>query len=57
MLLPLVRAATSPVDCAALILLLIIIVTRIVPIWFINLLGHYGYDYQLTATDSRRRAT
>lgn len=56
MLLPLVRAATSPVDCAALILLLIIIVTRIVPIWFIDLLGH-GYDYQLTATDSRRRAT
>ena len=44
---PRVRATTSPVDYLALILLLIIIITGVVPTIFINLLGH-GYDYRTT---------
>jgi len=47
LLVPRVRATTSPVDYVALILLLIIIVTGVVPTLFINLLGH-GYDYRVT---------
>ena len=47
LLVPRVRATTSPVDYVALILLLIIIITGIVPTLFVNLLGH-GYDYRVT---------
>ena len=47
LLVPRVRATTSPVDYMALILLLIIIITGIVPTLFVNLLGH-GYDYRTT---------
>src|SRR5262249_20124853 len=47
LLVPRVRATTSPVDYVALILLLIIILTGIVPTLFVNLLGH-GYDYRTT---------
>ena len=42
-----VRATTSPVGYVALILLLIIIVTGVVPTLFVNLFGH-GYDYRTT---------
>ena len=47
LLVPRVRATTSPVDYLALILLLIIIVTGVVPTLFVNLFGH-GYDYRTT---------
>jgi len=47
LLVPRVRATTSPVDYVALILLLAIIVTGIVPTLFVNLFGH-GYDYRTT---------
>jgi hypothetical protein len=46
LLVPRVRA-TSPVDYVALILLLVIIVTGVVPTLFVNLFGH-GYDYRTT---------
>lgn len=42
-----VRAATSPVDWVALILLAIVIVTGIIPTIFVNLFGS-GYDYRET---------
>lgn len=44
---PRVRATTSFVDYAALILLLVVIITGIVPTIFENLLGP-GYDYRTT---------
>jgi hypothetical protein len=44
LLVPRVRATTSPVDYVALILLLIVIITGIVPTIGVNLFGH-GYDY------------
>jgi nitrate reductase gamma subunit len=44
---PRVRATTTPVDYVALILLLVIIVTGIIPTLFVNLLGD-GYDYRST---------
>ena len=47
LLVPRVRATTSPVDWVTLILLLVIIVTGIIPTLFINLFGH-GYDYRTT---------
>ena len=47
LLVPRVRATTSPVDYVALILLLVIIVTGVVPTLFVNLFGH-GYDYRTT---------
>jgi nitrate reductase gamma subunit len=47
LLVPRVRATTSPVDYVALILLLAIIVTGVVPTLFVNLLGD-GYDYRVT---------
>ncbi|HEX6470897.1 MAG TPA: respiratory nitrate reductase subunit gamma [Streptosporangiaceae bacterium] len=47
LLVPRVRATTSPVDYVALVLLLVIILTGIAPTIFINLLGH-GYDYRNT---------
>ena len=52
LLVPRVRATTSPVDYLALILLLIIIITGVVPTIFINLLGHGT----TTAPPSRRSA-
>jgi nitrate reductase gamma subunit len=45
LLVPRVRATTSPVDYVTLILLLVIILTGIIPTVFINLLGH-GYNYR-----------
>jgi nitrate reductase gamma subunit len=45
LLVPRLRATTSPVDYLALILLLVIIVTGVVPTLFVNLFGH-GYDYR-----------
>lgn len=42
---PRVRATTSTVDYAALILLLVVIITGVVPTIFVNLFGH-GYDYR-----------
>ncbi len=42
---PRVRATTSPIDWVALILLLIVILTGVVPTVFVNLLGH-GYNYR-----------
>ena len=42
LLVPRVRATTSPVDWVALILLLIVIVTGIIPTLFVNLLGWNG---------------
>ena len=47
LLVPRVRATTSPVDYLALILLLVIIVTGVAPTLFVNLFGH-GYDYRAT---------
>ena len=47
LLVPRVRATTSPVDYLALVLLLVIIVTGVVPTLFVNLFGH-GYDYRAT---------
>jgi hypothetical protein len=47
LLVPRVRATTSPVDHVTLVLLLVIIVTGIVPTLFVNLFGH-GYDYRTT---------
>ena len=47
LLVPRVRATTSPVDWVTLILLLAIIVTGIIPTLFINLFGP-GYDYRTT---------
>jgi nitrate reductase gamma subunit len=47
LLVPRVRATTTPVDYVALILLLAIIVTGIIPTIGINLFGH-GYDYRTT---------
>jgi nitrate reductase gamma subunit len=47
LLVPRVRATTSPVDYIALILLLIVILTGIAPTIGVNLLGH-GYDYRTT---------
>jgi nitrate reductase gamma subunit len=44
---PRVRATTAPIDYAALILLLIVIITGIVPTVFVNLLGS-GYNYRTT---------
>jgi nitrate reductase gamma subunit len=44
---PRVRATTTPVDYVALILLLAIIVTGVIPTIGINLFGH-GYDYRTT---------
>src|SRR5262245_6336148 len=45
LLVPRVRATTSPVDYVALILLLVVILTGIVPTLFVNLFGS-GYDYR-----------
>ena len=45
LLVPRVRATTSRVDYVALVLLLVIIVTGVVPTLFVNLLGP-GYDYR-----------
>lgn len=47
LLVPRVRATTSPVDYVALVLLLIVIVTGVIPTIFVNLFGH-GYDYRTT---------
>jgi len=47
LLVPRVRATTSPVDYVALILLLIVILTGIAPTIGVNLFGH-GYDYRTT---------
>jgi nitrate reductase gamma subunit len=47
LLVPRVRATTSPIDYVALILLLIVILTGIAPTIGVNLLGH-GYDYRTT---------
>lgn len=47
LLVPRVRATTSPIDYAALILLLVIILTGIAPTIFVNLFGP-GYDYRTT---------
>lgn len=47
LLVPRVRATTSGVDYAALILLLVVILTGIAPTVGVNLLGH-GYDYRTT---------
>ncbi len=47
LLIPRVRATTSPVDYVALILLLLVILTGIAPTIGVNLLGH-GYDYRTT---------
>jgi len=47
LLVPRVRATTSPVDYVALILLLVIILTGVIPTLFVNLLGN-GYDYRTT---------
>jgi len=47
LLVPRVRATTSPVDWVVLILLLIVILTGIAPTIFVNLFGH-GYDYRTT---------
>jgi nitrate reductase gamma subunit len=47
LLVPRVRATTSPVDYVALILLLVVTVTGIAPTVGVNLLGH-GYDYRAT---------
>ena len=61
LLVPRVRATTSPVDYVALILLLIVILTGIAPTIGVNLFGH-GYDYRTTvapwsAPSPRRRKT
>ena len=47
LLVPRVRATTSPVDYVALILLLLVILTGIAPTIGVNLLGH-GYNYRTT---------
>jgi nitrate reductase gamma subunit len=47
LLVPRVRATTSPVDYVALILLLVVILTGIAPTVGVNLFGH-GYDYRTT---------
>lgn len=47
MLVPRVRATTSPIDYTALILLLIVVLTGIAPTIFVNLFGS-GYDYRNT---------
>jgi nitrate reductase gamma subunit len=47
LLVPRVRATTSPVDYVALILLLVVILTGIVPTLGVNLFGS-GYDYRTT---------
>jgi len=47
LLVPRVRATTSPVDYVALILLLVVILTGIVPTIGVNLFGG-GYDYRTT---------
>src|SRR5215831_19931662 len=50
LLVPRVRATTSRVDYVALILLLVVIVTGIIPTLFVNLFGH-GYDYRTTVAE------
>src|SRR5690349_4155567 len=47
LLVPQVRATTIPVDYVALVLLLIVIITGIVPTIGVNPFGH-GYDYRNT---------
>ncbi|WP_227462712.1 MULTISPECIES: respiratory nitrate reductase subunit gamma [Nocardia] len=47
LLVPRVRATTTPVDYVALILLLIVVITGVAPTIFVNLIGE-GYDYRTT---------